>query len=464
VVRECAQGHPDGLAGSPVPCPGQSEEVTQFAGLSLVGSAGTSCDASQFSDAQWRDCGEGGDDPPIGQPAKNWPIAVVANQALHVDYVAFQLPASPTISSAMVQGHVTIGNQSFDLSQTTAAVTNANGYQILTARDLTGGSFPAAVGQDSLQVQWQLKLTVAGGNPGSFVDAGTTSQPVFVLLHRAILPSGILPQDAANDTPYLTPIALSAAAGSGMTSDSALEAAIWSQFTGRAIGRDDFDPITGEIATYVEPLKYYPSWSFSQFATQGYGPDRGGTTCPGSLLSLLYTGIGRCGHFADLMAEMLALNGLPAKVVSLSMIEGWNSILAKAPLGTEYMLVTPRQWSFSASMLPVRPRVIFSNFLNVPPYTPSKLGPFAPAQSVTGSGPVGQNNPSPPGIFTAGDHALVIAGGAGSEVIYDPSYGAGPFTSVQGWASQSLAGWARVLAGCRPGVSTCIVLARPYKP
>ena len=60
------------------------------------------------------------------------------------------------------------------------------------------------------------------------------------------------------------------------------------------------------------------------------------------------------------------------------------------------------------------------------------------------AGLAGQNNANPPGLFVSGDHALVTYTSPTTRqtVIYDPSYGSGPFASVRAWADASLAGFA----------------------
>ena len=52
----------------------------------------------------------------------------------------------------------------------------------------------------------------------------------------------------------------------------------------------------------------------------------------------------------------------------------------------------------------------------------------------------GQNDPNPPGWFEYGDHVIDVY----DNMVYDPSYGLGPFPSIGDWANSALAGFAYV--------------------
>jgi hypothetical protein len=52
----------------------------------------------------------------------------------------------------------------------------------------------------------------------------------------------------------------------------------------------------------------------------------------------------------------------------------------------------------------------------------------------------GQNDPNPPGWFKYGDHQIDVY----NDMVYDPSYGLGPFPSIGDWANSALAGFAYV--------------------
>jgi len=139
---------------------------------------------------------------------------------------------------------------------------------------------------------------------------------------------------------------------------------------------------------------------------------------------LLATGTGRCGTFADLLSQSLAVHDIVSTVVGVvpdatinyvpQAVADYTTLHGHNPATDAYYIVR---------------NIFFVKSWNLDSLTTNRWG------AVDLSGVPGQGNANPVAIF--GDHALVLHAGN----YYDPSYGTGPFNSLLEWEDSSIDGY-----------------------
>ncbi|HMD97112.1 MAG TPA: carboxypeptidase-like regulatory domain-containing protein [Terriglobia bacterium] len=192
--------------------------------------------------------------------------------------------------------------------------------------------------------------------------------------------------DDPNGTPaYWTLLDISCRAASGDTAASAAVRHFFAPFGGRSLNRKR----DGHALTYWNPNT---------------------TTCTNTALLLAAAdGSGQCGSWAEFFVDMCKAHGITGadKVVI---------IRNQASMSTTGFLV--KNWKFNHP--PASSATAFTHDM----YTECVKQPGIP----------GQNNPNPPPAFY--NHFIVLFDG----VFFDPSYGAGPFTTQVDWEAAAIDG------------------------
>lgn len=186
-------------------------------------------------------------------------------------------------------------------------------------------------------------------------------------------------------TVHWTLVDLSCRAAQGATTEAAVVAQTFVPFTTRALTRKR----DGVGLTYWNPNT---------------------TTCTNTRLLLASAdGSGQCGSWAELLVDTFKVHGITSadKVVVVVTVAAWTS-------STQGFLV--KNWQWNAATQPV-------------PWT-HRMG----IDVVNQPGIPGQRNPEPPPAFF--NHFIVTHGG----LLYDPSYGGGPFASQAIWETGGLDG------------------------
>jgi hypothetical protein len=218
------------------------------------------------------------------------------------------------------------------------------------------------------------------------------------------------------DTPraplYLTLLNYSSRRARGLSEESAVAAAIWSEFTDREVRKARLDPLTGRVTpdgpllTYWHHVTCGPTFCKIDDPPAVVSCGGSGTTAT-TTGELLHNLDGQCGSWAHHLIDALAIHGIDSEFVP---------IRAKS---REFFLV--KDWTFHAPA----------------PGGPCTTAPWSYHLSdlVDELGVAGQGNANPPGGFQ--NHFLVRYGGK----YYDPSYGTGPFATLLAWEQASVAGY-----------------------
>ena len=325
-------------------------------------------DSGDYSAPHWQDNSSplngNGDDP----NDRKYPVAFTRNSEMSVS-AKFELKPVPTakISKVTVKGD---GPGSIDIPEVDGSLSGSN----ITIPDTKAAEkfenttkfFP------NFNISWSVSFDE--GN--TWVESGASDNPIYVLLGE--------PKTTVIYT--LVDIGVRNADGYDGSDDSVLMDKIFSEFSDLKVTRASIpnDP----------PMGYW-----TQNCTINYVK---GTDC-WSTKSLLKNGYGRCGAWANLLVDTMAVQGVDKARV--------RAIYPKN-IGNDYsnghFLV--KNWVFDAT----------NQSLNDLP------------------GVAAQGNFDPQSLF--GDHAVVVLGGTnGSDKVYDPSYGKS-FSNHKDWEDQSIDG------------------------
>lgn len=360
-----------------------------------------------LSGIEWKDCRPHW---PDAFTEKNWPLAYVRSARVVVKEARFKVRADVPLANVTVVGTADLGS-GVTLRFEQAAV-NQVGDELIIADVRADRDLPDTVAVlEKMRIRWRVE------SAGTSLRAGASDHPVFVVY------------GAPTAMPYMTQLDFTTHAASGLDDERRVVEAVWTTYQTRAIERRELTPKSGDIGHHGAVLSYWTPWSMLADVSRQF-------RCPLVFTTemLLQEAVGRCGGWATFMRDSLAIHGIAAPNVRVSTLAGFPS----GPAGADVMLI--KRWSFAA--------------------TPTGAGDFqfltevqqlrTPAGAVTGTyvgtpqardelGLPGQGNPSPPGWFEVGDHAVVKYGGE----IYDPSYGTGPFPDIAAWAQASLDGYAK---------------------
>jgi hypothetical protein len=304
-----------------------------------------------------------------------------------------------------------------------------------------------------LTIDWAIE-TQFQDQPGFALSGTRSSHLIYVMRAPAVNPSAMtrtnspLPNPAE---PYVTVVSLTVEAALGLAADDeqGVFDAIWSAFAEPSLSRitrRDLDPVRGQV-TPGEKLHYWTAWSLSDILQGEDFLTTQQRNCPVlTVRDLLSTTVGKCGAWANFFADALGVQGLPSTLIDEVFylddpaVGSWSAL--GFPADATFMLVDRQAWQFSSPN---------SSTAGYPYQVTTRASPFAYLEEgvryVPDGTPLGQGNTSPPGLFTTGDHALVLY----ANKLFDPSYGHGPFDSIGQWATQSLAGYATFSPGSAQG-------------
>jgi Big-like domain-containing protein len=229
-------------------------------------------------------------------------------------------------------------------------------------------------------LRWEISFD--GGNTWSF--AGTSTERFYQTLRAP----------ETEDT-YETVVWLGSKFGSGVTSEAALVPRIWDNFQTRAVTRLD-----------GTPLQYWGPWQVAH-------ADEDKIVRTDELLAIAD---GKCGAWTNLFSDVLAAQGILStikKVVPRAQLLSGSGLYVAGMSG-----MWIKNYDFDDTKK-----------LNTQIFDVYEVDGVADA-----NGKAGQNNLDPFSKFF--DHALVQYDG----MLYDPSYGGGPYYSLAAWEDAALAG------------------------
>jgi hypothetical protein len=381
-------------------------------------------------DAQWVDCSPAF---PDGTPEKSWPVVFERSTKVTLSEVRLKIK-DPTIDlgDSTVTGTTTVGGATLTFSS--GPVSPQGGDFVIT--NLTSDNvLPDAVNSFPMTIQW----TVQHGT--TVFNAGSSTIPIYLTLADPSF------------APYLSLEALTSAAAANQTTESGVFNSIWTGlFSAQGpsalhIHPQHLDPASGTVTADSQTLQYWTPWTLaSDYLALDSQQTCSHLTTPGLLEYL----VSRCGDWANFLANIMAVQGIttvhPDSVLSPEVPGTFPKFPNASPprgttFGDEFMLIKNWIWPGAAT----------GGDRNFPYLTTdtvrlSALGQPIPDTGILGSNPEfndapgvpGQNDPNPPGWFTYGDHAIDVY----NNMVYDPSYGLGPFPSIGAWATSALAGFA----------------------
>jgi hypothetical protein len=384
------------------------------------------------STAQWVDCSPAF---PDGVPEKSWPVAFLRGTKVTLSQVDLTIkdPASLNLDGSTITGTATVGTTTLTF---TSGPVNPAGNQFVIRNLTAGNSLPDAVGNYQMAIQW----TVSHGT--STFSAGTSTIPMYLVYAAPGFPA------------YLTLEALTSAAAAGQSTQSGVFNNIWANVfsaagpSALAIHPQQLNPASGAVTADPHILQYWTPWTLpNDYLYLDRAPSCSHLDTP-ALLEYL---ISRCGDWAEFFANTMAVQGI--KTVQPEGIGDGGPVLGALPafpkpkplLGQSIQkMMLIKNWTWPGPATGADP-----NFPYITTDTVSLGGGSpVPGTGTLGAGPEfndapgvpGQNDPNPPGWFAYGDHAIDVY----NNMVYDPSYGVGPFPDIAAWANNSLAGFAYI--------------------
>ncbi len=385
--------------------------------------------------AQWVDCSPAF---PDGKQEKSWPVVFQRGTNVTLSEVLLKIknPSKASLDGSTVTGTADVGGTTLTFA---SGPVNPAGDEFVITNLTSDKTLPDVVNNFQMAIQWTVK------HGTSTFNAGGSTIPIY------------LTYAAAGFRAYLSLEALTSAAAAGQTTEAGVFDSIWTNmFSAQGpsalhIHPQQLEPVSGKVTATQNTLQYWTPWTLANDYVLLDPP----TTCPHlktpELLEYLTS---RCGDWANFFADTMAVQGITTvqpEEVNAGPVPGvFPAFPATAPpKGTqiwgEAMLIKNWAWPGPAA----------GGDLNFPYITTDTVklnadGDPIPDTGTLGASPEfndapgtpGQNDANPPGWFTYGDHIIDVY----KNMIYDPSYGLGPFPNIGAWASNALAGFAYIIA------------------
>jgi hypothetical protein len=343
---------------------------------------------------------------PVGYP-RNTDSVVSAHFKATIQNFPYP-PSNVTLKVRGSNANATHSQVNYIVPETTVTLTGDDLYLPPTT---ISNPFPTFVNHGQLTINWEFS-----GNGGGWTSAGQTSNELYVTL----------------DTPSTSPVYHTL-----IHTSVPISAAYQAQTELRVIAETwkNFVPTDGLLTKHIEPLfngnelRYYDEWD----------------TPNNSYQTLLANLDGQCFSFAQLFKHSLKAAGVTFTPLELFRVYA---------ISTEGMLID--SWGFNG---PGTANVMFNNEMY--PYLNTLEDPTENPANPNGGldiywektngvwgyywgdtveafdepGESGQWTNNPKSTFT--DHTIVLINGQ----FYDPSYGTGPFDTLQEWEDASVAGF-----------------------
>ncbi len=354
--------------------------------------------------------------PKVGEVKKNWPIAYVQNTkvklvvqlALEVatqEFLEKKIEGEPVLTGEGTFGGVAL---KFEKKFNAAAIKANKGF-LTTGEIESTNALPAKVLYALTAIAWKWEYKEKGA-AATKVKLGNSTHNLYTTFK---MPGKEI---------YLTLLDLDTL---GIEKEAALNektaiAGAWrgfSTFEGvpgvPSVHIRTYNPATatGELDHAGKVLEYYgeivkPKKTLAEVYKEEITNSKRAVACDG-VREMLENGKGRCGVWAKTWVEALGTEGIGSEEISLFSQFG----AAKTPCATALVCVMlVKNWSFgiAAKELPF---------------------PYETSQVTDEEGAPGQGVKNPPPFFW--DHVIVKAGPKGSAMLYDPSYGTGPFPGTE---------------------------------
>jgi hypothetical protein len=391
----------------------------------------TACGAT--SDAQWVDCSP---DFPDGTPEKSWPVAFQRGTKVTLNEVHLKIKdlVSGSLDGSTITGTATVGQVTLTF---TSGPVNPTGNEFVVKNVTSDNALPNLVNSFQMKIDWTVK------HDASTIRAGSSTIPIYLAFGAPGFPA------------YLTLEALTSAAAANQTTEGDVFHSIWTGVfsalgpSALAIHPRHLDSASGAVTADPHVLQYWTPWDLANdylFLDPMLSCSHLDT--PGLLEYL----ISRCGDWAQFFANTLAVQGITT--VRPEAVDDGGPVLgpfpafpkpapSRRPRIAELMLI--KNWVWPG---PATGRDPNFPYLTADTVSLTKNGRPIPGTGTLGAfqqfndapGAPGQNDTNPPGWFAYGDHAIDVY----NNMVYDPSYGLGPFSNIASWAKSALAGFAYI--------------------
>jgi hypothetical protein len=361
--------------------------------------------------------------PKTGEVVKNWPVAYVQGQVMKVEARFFVSTATREFLEKELEGAVTITGDTnvvrvaavkFEAKITAteiAAQLKQHPEYLSTGEVWADEALPKKVASDTIgahpmEISWEWEVKQKGASASIKQTLGKTVHNLYLTFAAAKMPN--------SEPIYFTLLdvdtqGIDAVNGEPATAAEAL-AGVWKGFStkgstkGPAVEQRSYNPATGVFSRAGGVLRYYSNLS-APYATAEEASNLSlfPRTCPnGFTARLLENGEGRCGTWAVSLMNALGTEGIPSEPVYVYVSFGQ----AGGPCYTiEVCSMLVKDWAFSGAGT-----------------SGDTTFPYKASAVTDKKGVAGQGVENPIALFW--DHEVVKANG----VLYDPSYGAGPFT------------------------------------
>lgn len=357
------------------------------------------------------------DDDCDGTVDKNWPVAYQRNSqvTLNIELCVEIKEAGVGPITATVRG-VARGNGA-DLVFEKTGVTLVDGTNTITGLTSQGNLPDTVTYIEPLIIEWT-------------VSTGTSSDPAGASTHNVYTTFG----EPGGQPLFFTVVHFTTHGAIGATTEQEAVDGIWLQIAGQVssqtpgfatpqIRRREFDPMTGIIDTDGRALQYYneviPSSTLADFF-----PFLGFNCKVGKLLII---GEGRCGIWAEFMITTLDNHGIKANEMGLAV--AFDNVLDcpafEPDLKISQCIMLVKEWSFAESG----------------GTTGDADYPFNWDEVVDERGAAGQSVENPQPWFW--DHVIVEITINEISMLYDPSYGIGPYKDLEEYENASMSGFCK---------------------
>ncbi|HUA74992.1 MAG TPA: hypothetical protein VL988_09575 [Solirubrobacteraceae bacterium] len=361
--------------------------------------------------------------PKAGEVTKNWPLAYVQNEKVKLEEARFGVAAAtrkfleekaegePEVVGEAVIGGVAIKfKKTFTLAELKKQF-GEHGEYITTGAVESANALPEKVFYELATITWKWGVKEKGREKPFEQGLGTSKHNLYVLFRAPLAATEI----------FLTILDLetrNAAKEAQPLKEPTAITGVWKGFANVEGGVPSVHVRTYNPASEtgsLEPnskkvLEYYgeivkPGKNLEEVFKEEITAKKRKLTCPGrGEQEMLEKFAGRCGGWALTLINAFAVEGIESKEVDLYVEYGKGDCAIK-----NLCVMLVKNWKFGKK--------------GAAPF------PFAAKETEDLEGVAGQGVKNPPPFFW--DHAIVKVGAKGSGVLYDPSYGNGPFPGTE---------------------------------
>jgi hypothetical protein len=361
--------------------------------------------------------------PKAGEFTKNWPLAYVQKEKVKLEEARFNVPAATrkfleenaegepeVVGEATIAGVLIKFKKTFTLAELKKQFGEHAEY-ITTGALESANALPEKVFYELSTFTWKWTVKEKERAEAFEQELGKSKHNVYVLfsapLEKTEIYLTLLDLDTRNAAKEAQPLKESTAITGLWKGFSTVEGGVPSVHVrtyNPASETGSLEPNGKKVFEYYGEI-VKPGKNLEEVYKEEITLKKRSETCPlVPFVGMLESFAGRCGAWAEALINAFATEGIKSSLVHLFVEYGKGECKTK-----EKCIMLVKNWAFG------------------------KKGagefPFAAAEVKDLEGVAGQGVKNPPPFFW--DHAIVKVGAKGSAVLYDPSYGNGPFPGTE---------------------------------